>query len=86
MGVLAGVPDSEKMIGFYCLLFFSTHLVASYSPGPPFGFWGQIENNGNPLGERFWGREPYTASLGSHDGIQGGIVKKPVSRTFYELV
>ena len=51
-----------------------------------FGAFGQAENNGNTLGERLWRRKPYTASLGSHDGIQGRVVKIPVSRTFYELV
>ena len=51
-----------------------------------FGAFGQAENNGETLGERLWRRQPCAAALGSHDGIQRGVVEIGVSRTFYELV
>lgn len=50
------------------------------------GTFGQVENNGQTLGERFWRREPNAAPLGSHYGVLGGVVKILVSRAFYKLV
>gem|GEM_PF-6861288 len=47
---------------------------------------GRLKIMVNPLGKRLWRREPYAASLGSHDGVLGGVVKILVSGAFYKLV
>lgn len=64
--------------------------VPTRIPSPPrestAGTFWQVENNGHTLGERFRRREPHSASLGSHNGVLGGVVKILVPRTFYKLV